>query len=118
MSSFLFITYAIGGDFAGILFSENIGHLKECEIEEHLALPSFEVNSPELEGLVEISDILSIIGVGDEMGHVNGREVDEVEASGSGRGAGEVGLGGGEGVGGGHDEEVDVEVVVGGEAFC
>lgn len=56
--------------------------------------------------------------VGDEIGHINGREVDDVEAGWNVREAEEVGLGGGEGVGGGDDEEADMEVVVGDEAFC
>lgn len=56
--------------------------------------------------------------VRDEIGHINGREVDDVEAGWNVRGAEEFGLGGGERVGGGNDEEADVEVVVGDEVFC
>jgi len=55
--------------------------------------------------------------IGEDIRHVDGWEVDDVEVGGGGGGAEEVGLGGGDGVGGGDDEEADAEAVVGDEAF-
>ncbi|XP_028101188.1 putative protein TPRXL [Camellia sinensis] len=58
MSSILLVGHLFNGDFVWIFLSQDIHHLEETEVEKHLAFPSLEMSSLELEGLVKIAGIL------------------------------------------------------------
>ena len=58
MSSILLVGHLFSGDFVRIFLGQDIGHLEETGVEKHIAFPSLEMSSLELEGLVEIASIL------------------------------------------------------------